>query len=219
MIGLRLETGKPLMRAYSIASPSWDEQLEFYSIKVPDGPLTSRLQTIVPGDRVLLGKKATGTLVLDALLPGRRLYLLSTGTGIAPFASIVRDPETYERYEQVIMTQTCRRACELTYGETLVRNLADDPLVGDIAPTRLTYYTSLTREPWERTGRITDLIGSGALFREIGNPPFDPACDRIMICGSMQMIADTRLLAEAAGMREGANSAPAEFVVEKAFVG
>jgi ferredoxin--NADP+ reductase len=218
MIGLEGANGKPLLRAYSMASPSWDEELEFFSIKVPDGPLTSKLQLIKPGDKVLLGRKPTGTLVHDALTPGKRLYLFSTGTGIAPFASIVRDPETYERFEQVILTHTCREVGELKYGQDLVASLKDDLLVGEHAH-RLVHYTTCTREPWPNQKRITTLIETGQLFRDLGVPPLDPAVDRVMICGSIDMITDTKALVEKAGLREGSNATPAEFVVEKAFVG
>ncbi len=219
MIGLHKDDGKPLLRAYSIASPSWDEELEFYSIKVPDGPLTSRLQLIRPGDKVLLGRKPTGTLVLDALTPGKRLYMFSTGTGFAPFASLVRDPETYERYDQVIVTHTCREAEELAYSRWLVDSLKDDPLVGDVAPEKLHLYTSCTRAPHPVRGRITTLIETGQIFRDLGVPPIDPVADRAMICGSMDMIQDVKALMIAAGLREGSNAAPAEFVIEKAFAG
>ena len=218
MLGLEVD-GKPLLRAYSVASPSWDETLEFFSIKVPDGPLTSKLQDIKQGDQVLLGKKATGTLVLDALKPGKRLYLLSTGTGIAPFASIIRDPETYERFEHVILTHTCREVAELKYGQDLVQAVKDDPLVGEFAAGKLTYYPSVTREEFERTGRITQLIDEGVIFRELGVPAFDPEHDRVMICGSMEMLADCKLRCERAGLTEGSNARPAEYVVEKAFAG
>lgn len=218
MIGLEGPNGKPLLRAYSIASPSWDEELEFFSIKVPDGPLTSRLQLIKPGDKVLLGRKSTGTLVHDALTPGKRLYLLSTGTGIAPFASIIRDPETYERFEQVILTHTCREGGELKYGLDLVESLRDDPLVGEHFG-RLSHYTTVTRETWPNQNRITTCIETGLLFKDLGVLPFDPAVDRVMICGSIDMITDTKALVEKAGLKEGSNAEPAEFVVEKAFVG
>jgi ferredoxin/flavodoxin---NADP+ reductase len=217
MIGLRVE-GKPLLRAYSVASPSWDEELEFFSIKVPDGPLTSRLQSIQPGDKVLLGRKSTGTLVLDALTPGKRLYLFSTGTGIAPFASVVRDPDTYQRFGQVILTHTCREVGELAYGQELVSRLPEDPLVGEHAH-QLHHYTTVTREDWPNRMRITDCIDSGRLFTDLGVPPLDPATDRVMICGSMAMLTDTKARVEQAGLREGSNAQPAEFVVEKAFVG
>jgi len=219
MIGLPGPKGKPIMRAYSVASPSWDDTLEFFSIKVPGGPLTSMLCDIAPGDRVLLGRKPTGTLVNDALLPGQRLYMFSTGTGIAPFASIMRDPETYERFEQVILTHTCREMAELAYGFELAEGLKDDPLVGDIAPGRFHHYTSCTREAYPTTGRITELISSGKLFTDLGVPPLDAETDRVMICGSMDMIRDTRALVEAAGLEEGSNARPATFVVERAFVG
>ena len=219
MIGLPKDDGKPLLRAYSIASPSWDEELEFYSIKVPDGPLTSRLQLIRPGDKVLLGRKSTGTLVLDAVTPGKRLYMFSTGTGFAPFASLAREPETYERYDEVIVTHTCREAAELAYSRGLVEHLKDDPLVGDVAPGKLTLYTSCTREAHPHRGRITTLIETGELFRDLGVPPLDPATDRVMICGSMEMIQDVKALMLRAGLTEGSNAAPAEFVIEKAFAG
>jgi len=218
MIGL-MDGGRPLLRAYSIASPSWDDTLEFYSIKVPDGPLTSKLQKIQPGDEVLLGRKPTGTLVLDALTPARRLYLLSTGTGIAPFASVIRDPETYERYEKVVLMHTCRQASELAYGEQLVGSLKDDPLVGEMVGDKLVHYTSVTQEAGPRTGRITALIESGQVFRDLGVPTLDPQTDRAMICGSMPMINDCKALLERAGLHEGAVSEPGQFVIERAFVG
>ncbi len=218
MIGLEVN-GKPLLRAYSIASPSWDEALDFYSIKVEDGPLTSRLQLIKPGDQVLLGRKPTGTLVLDALTPARRLYLLSTGTGIAPFASLIRDPETYERFEEVILVHGSRFASELAYGVDLVKQTLEDPLVGELAAGKLRHITSVTQEAGPRTGRVTTLIETGKLFEDLGVPAFDPAHDRAMICGSMAMIADTKALLEKAGLTEGAVSEPGQFVIERAFVG
>lgn len=220
MIGLHPEGAKkPIMRAYSIASPSWDEKLEFYSIKVQDGPLTSQLQKIQEGDEVILAKKSVGTLVLDALLPGKRLYMFSTGTGIAPFASLIRDPDTYERYEQVILTHTCRQKAELSYGLNLVKSLKDDPLVGEMVDGKLLHITSLTREEYPLKGRITTLLESGDLFENAGVPKMNPAEDRVMICGSMDMINDTKAIVETFGLTEGSNSKPAEFVVEKAFVG
>ena len=221
MIGLpKTEDQKrPVMRAYSVASPSWDDKLEFYSIKVPDGPLTSRLQKIQEGDTVLLGRKPVGTLVLDALLPGKRLYMFSTGTGIAPFASLIRDPETYERYDQVILTHTCRQKAELSYGLRLVNDLKDDPLVGEMVGDKLLHVASLTREEYPLKGRITTLIKSGDLFKNAGTPPLNPKEDRVMICGSKDMIDDTAALVETFGLKEGSNSQPAEFVVEKSFVG
>jgi len=221
MIGLPKDEDqkRPIMRAYSIASPSWDDKLEFYSIKVPDGPLTSKLQKIKAGDTVLLGRKPVGTLVLDALLPGKRLYMFSTGTGIAPFASLIRDPETYERYDQVILTHTCRQKAELTYGLRLVNDLKDDPLVGEMVNGKLLHVASLTREDYPLKGRITTLIESGELFTNAGTPPLNPDEDRVMICGSKDMIDDTAALVEAFGLKEGSNSQPAQFVVEKSFVG
>lgn len=220
MIGLHPEGAKkPIMRAYSIASPSWDEKLDFYSIKVPDGPLTSHLQKIQEGDEIILAKKSVGTLVLDALLPGKRLYMFSTGTGIAPFASLIRDPDTYERYDQVILTHTCRQKAELSYGLRMVDSLKDDPLVGDMIGDKLLHVTSLTREDYPLKGRITTLLESGELFEKAGVPPLDPKEDRVMICGSMDMINDTKAVVETFGLTEGSNSKPAEFVVEKAFVG
>ena len=221
MIGLPPLEGqrRPIMRAYSIASPAWDEKLDFYSIKVPDGPLTSRLQKIKEGDTILLSKKPVGTLVLDALLPGKRLYMFSTGTGIAPFASLMRDPETYERYDEVILTHTCRQKAELSYGLRLVEECKSDPLVGEMMAGKLLHVTSLTREEYPLKGRITSLIESGKLFETAGVPKMDPETDRVMICGSMDMINDTKAICETFGLREGSNSKPAELVVEKSFVG
>jgi ferredoxin--NADP+ reductase len=226
MIGLpKTEDQKrPVMRAYSIASPAWDDKLEFYSIKVEDGPLTSRLQAIETADTVLLGRKPVGTLVLDALLPGKRLWMFSTGTGFAPFASLVRDPETYERYDEVIVTHTCREAGELEYSKRLVDDLINDPLVGEMViredgTSRLKLITSLTREDHPLKGRITTLMETGKLFEEAGTPKLNPETDRVMICGSKAMIDDTAALVETFGLKEGSNSQPAEFVVEKSFVG
>jgi ferredoxin--NADP+ reductase len=193
MIGLPGDDGRPILRAYSIASPAWDEELEFYSIKVPDGPLTSRLQHIRPGDAIILRPKAVGTLVHDALLPGRRLWLFATGTGFAPFASLLRDPETWERYEQVIITHTCRDVAELTYGRRIVESLPDDPLIGELV--------------------------AGKLFADLGLPPLSPETDRAMVCGSLAFNIDLKAILEKAGLREGANADPGHFVVEKAFVG
>lgn len=219
MIGLMGDNGRPLLRAYSIASPAWDDELEFYSIKVPDGPLTSRLQHIAVGDQIILRPKPVGTLVHDALLPGKRLYFFSTGTGFAPFASLLREPETYENYDEVIITHTCRTVAELTYGAELIAGLKDDPLIGELVGDKLRYYPTTTREPSAKMGRITTLIENGELFRDLGVPPLDPATDRAMVCGSLAFNVDLKALLEQAGLREGANSDPAEFVVEKAFVG
>jgi ferredoxin--NADP+ reductase len=217
MIGLLVD-GKPLLRAYSMASPAWDEELEFYSIKVADGPLTSRLQHIKPGDQIVLGKKPTGTLILDALTPGKRLFFFATGTGVAPFASLMRDPDTFERYEQVILVHTCRQVGELDYGKAIVASLPEDPLCGEHCH-RLTHVTSATREPYALQGRITTLIETGKLFEAIGGGPLDPETDRVMICGSLEMNTDVKAAVAAAGLTEGAVSAPGQFVVEKAFVG
>lgn len=218
MIGLP-NAEKPVFRAYSIASPSWDDQLEFFSIKVPDGPLTQHLQKIQPGDTVLMRQKPTGTLVLDALKPAKRLYMIATGTGIAPFASLIRDPETYEKFEQVVLTNTCRDVADLAYGNELVQSISEDPLIGELVSGRVTYYATTTRQDFPRMGRITTLIENGKLFADIGFEPFDPASDRVMICGSMAMINDVKTLVEKANLEEGSNSRPADFVVERAFVG
>jgi ferredoxin/flavodoxin---NADP+ reductase len=218
MIGLP-NAERPIFRAYSIASPFWDEEIEFYSIKVPGGPLTESLQKIVPGDTLLMRKKPTGTLVLDALLPGKRLYMLSTGTGVAPFASLIRDPETYEKFDEIILVQTCRDIEELTYISNMVDGLREDPLIGELVGDRLRLHTTTTREPFERMGRITDLLSSGQFFRDTGLPRIDPETDRGMICGSMDMLKDTKAILQSSGLVEGANNAPGTFVVERAFVG
>lgn len=218
MIGLMVD-GKPLYRAYSIASPAWDEELEFFSIKVPDGPLTSHLQRIQPGDKVLMRKKPTGTLVLDALTPGKRLYMFSTGTGVAPFASLIRDPETYEKFEEVILTHTCRDVAELKYGFDLIEEIKADEMLSEIVGDKLKHYATVTREDYAFQGRITDLIENGKLFTDLGVPPLNPETDRGMICGSTAMLKDTKALLEKAGLNEGANNKPAEFVIERAFVG
>jgi len=219
MIGLPGDNGKPILRAYSIASPSWDEELEFYSIAVPDGPLTSKLVHIKPGDQVILKTKPVGTLVIDALLPGKRLYMIATGTGIAPFASLIRDPEVYEKFDQVILTHTCRHVAELEYGRELVENLVNDPLIGEMVEGKLHYYPTTTREESPTMGRITDKIRSGELFSDLGVPAWNTEEDRVMICGSMGLNLEIKEMCEAAGMEEGANSKPGHFVVEKSFVG
>ena len=216
MIGLMVD-GKPLLRAYSIASPSWDDRLEFYSIKVEDGPLTSRLQHLKPGDEILMRPKSVGTLVHDALLPGKRLFLFSTGTGIAPFASVIRDTETYEKFDQVILPHTCREAHELDYGLHLVSQIRGDELLSEVVGDKLTHICTTTREGSAQMGRMTDWIRDGRLAEATGGP-LDPAADRVMICGSMAMLQDHKALCEAAGMIEGANSEPGHFVIEKAFV-
>lgn len=217
MIGLPGDNGRPLLRAYSIASPSWDEELEFYSIKVPDGPLTSRLQHIQPGDQVILRPKPVGTLVHGALRPGKRLYLIATGTGIAPFASLLRDPETYERFEDVILTHSCRTPEELTYGERLVAALPEDPLVGEHV-RKLRYFPTTTRAQSAQMGRITDWIADGRLAARLGLPDLTPSNDRVMICGSIGLNTDMKEILEARSFKEGSNAKPGDYVVEKAFV-
>ncbi len=219
MIGLVGDNGRPILRAYSIASPAWDEELEFYSIKVQDGPLTSKLQHIQPGDEIILKPKPVGTLVHDALLPGKRLWFFATGTGFAPYASLLREPQTWEDYDEVIITHTCRDVAELTYGRELVEALPDDPLIGEMVAGKLRYYPTTTREESPKMGRITTLIESGELFADLGIPPLDPKSDRAMVCGSLAFNLDMKAILEGAGLREGANSEPAEFVIEKAFVG
>jgi ferredoxin--NADP+ reductase len=218
MIGLP-NAEKPVFRAYSIASPAWDEEIEFFSIKVPEGPLTSHLQRVVSGDTVLLRQKSTGTLVVDALTPAKRLFMISTGTGIAPFASLVRDPDTYEKFDEIILTHTCRDHAELAYGVELFENLAADPLIGELTEGRVTLYSTTTREITPRMGRITRLIENGRLFEDLGIAPLSPETDRVMICGSMHMLKDVKELVEGLGFKEGSLSHPADFVVERAFVG
>lgn len=219
MLGL-MNGEKPLLRAYSMASPAWDETVEFLSIRVPDGPLTSRLGKIVPGDEVLLGKKPTGTLVADALLPGKRLFMLATGTGLAPFMSVARDPDLYERFEQLVIVHSVRQVADLAYRDQLEARFADDPLVGDLAPHRLHYVPTVTREAFRTQGRIGDLMASGALFEGVGGGhAFDPETDRIMMCGSMAMIKEFAARFETLGFTEGAHSHPGHYVIERAFVG
>ncbi|MEO1153933.1 MAG: ferredoxin--NADP reductase [Pseudomonadota bacterium] len=214
---------KPLLRAYSIASPSWDDELEFYSIKVQDGPLTSKLQHIQPGDQVILRPKPVGTLVHDALLPGKRIWFFATGTGFAPFASLLRDPETYENYEQVIVTHTCRDVAELTYSRDLVDSIRNDELlielIGAENLAKLTYYPTTTREESAKMGRITHLIQDGTVFRDLGIDGISVETDRAMVCGSMGLNLDLKEILEGFGLEEGANSDPKHYVVEKAFVG
>jgi ferredoxin/flavodoxin---NADP+ reductase len=217
MLGIEID-GRPLLRAYSMASANYEDRLEFFSIKVPDGPLTSRLQRIREGDIIMVGRKATGTLVQDNLLPGTTLYLLATGTGLAPFASIIKDPETYDRFDKVVLVHGCRQVAELAYGEAVINELPDNEFFGDMVREKLIYYPTVTREPFHNRGRITDLIESGALFRDVGLPPLDIACDRLMLCGSPPMLADLRALLVARGFTEGNHSEPGHFVIEKAFV-
>jgi len=218
MIGLP-NAERPVFRAYSIASPAWDDELEFYSIKVPDGPLTRHLQKIRPGDAILMRQKATGTLVLDALTPASRLFMISTGTGIAPFASLLRDPDTYEKFGRVVLTHTCRDLAELRYGQELVAGIEDDPLIGEFAAGRVTLYNSTTREISPVTGRITTLIETGKFYADLGIEPLNRETDRVMICGSMAMLHDVQAIVEARGFVEGSVSRPADYVIERAFVG
>ncbi|KAB8038216.1 ferredoxin--NADP reductase [Janthinobacterium aquaticum] len=216
MIGLRVD-GKPLLRAYSIASANYEEHLEFFSIKVPGGPLTSRLQHLQVGDTVIVGRKPTGTLVSDYLLPGKRLYMLSTGTGLAPFLSIVRDPDIYERFDQLILVHGVRQVDELAYHDLLVEHLPNHEFLGEMVSDKLRYYPTVTREEFRNTGRITSLIESGKLFEDLGVPPLDPAVDRVMICGSSDMLRDLKDMLEERGFKEGNTSTPGDFVVERAF--
>lgn len=217
MIGL-MAGPKPLVRAYSVASPTWDEELEFLSIKVQDGPLTSRLQHIALGDTVLIGKKPTGTLVTDNLLPGRTLWLLATGTGLAPFLSLAREPDVYERYEKVVVAHTVREVAELAHRDLFERDLPAHEFLGEIVAGKLLYYPSVTREPFRTRGRITALIESGRIFADLGLPALDPEHDRVMLCGSEAMNRDCKALLEAGGFEEGSNNKPGTYVVEKAFV-
>ncbi|HKL54866.1 MAG: ferredoxin--NADP reductase [Roseovarius sp.] len=227
MIGLMQtddKTGKekPLLRAYSIASPSWDDELEFYSIKVQDGPLTSRLQHIQPGDQIIMRPKPVGTLVHDALLPGKRLWFFATGTGIAPFASLLRDPQTYTDYQEVIVTHTCREVGELEYGRMLIDNIRNDELleelIGEGFHEKLRYYPTTTREDSPKMGRITDLMRSGEVFEDLGVAPLCPETDRAMVCGNLAFNLEIKEMLEDYGLSEGANSDPKEYVVEKAFL-
>ncbi len=216
MIGLENKE-KPLLRAYSIASPSWGEELEFYSIKVEDGPLTSRLQNLKEGDEIFLRPKPVGTLVLDALLPGRRLILFSTGTGIAPFASVIRDPETYEKFDEIILTQTCRYDQELDYGRSIMKRIKDDEILRSFVNEKLMLISTSTREKSKNEGRITEWLKEGRFERKTGQG-LSCETDRVMICGSLEMLGEHKSICEKLGMTEGANSKPGHFVIEKAFV-
>src|SRR6185369_11400960 len=202
MMGLEVE-GRPLLRAFSVVSPNYDEHLEFYSIKIPDGALTSRLQHIEPGDPVLVSRKPTGTLLVDNLLPGKRLYLLATGTGLAPFMSIIRDPATYEKYEHVVVAHGVRRASDLGYRDYIERELPQHELVGEQVEKQLLYYPTVTREPFRNQGRLNDLMDSGKLMSDLGLPAFDAANDRVMICGSPSMLKDIVTILEARSFTEG----------------
>ena len=225
MIGLlgdpHPETGKqkPLLRAYSIASPAWDETLQFYSIKVDNGPLTSKLQHIKVGDQLILKQKSVGTLVHDALTRANRMWFFSTGTGIAPFASLLREPETYERFNQVVLTHTCRDLADLKFGEELIAETKNDILVGEEAQHKLLYYPTTTRETSAKMGRITTALEDGSLFENLNITYFNATNDRAMVCGSMGLNIDMKRILENYGLREGANSDPGDYVIEKAFVG
>ncbi|MEY8690206.1 MAG: ferredoxin--NADP reductase [Leptothrix sp. (in: b-proteobacteria)] len=216
MIGLRVN-GKPLLRAYSIVSANYEEHLEFLSIKVQDGPLTSKLQHIQVGDKIIVGKKPTGTLLIDYLLPAKRLYMFSTGTGLAPFMSVVRDPDTYEKFDEVILVHGVRQVDELAYHDLLTKHLPEHELLGELVADKLRYYPTVTREPFENMGRITDLIESGKLFTDLGVPALNPADDRIMICGSPGMLRDLKHMLEERGFKEGNTTKPGDFVIERAF--
>ena len=216
MIGIEVE-GKPLLRAYSIASANYEDHLEFLSIAVPDGPLTSRLRHVKVGDKVLIGRKPVGTLLLDNLRPGRNLYFLSTGTGLAPFMSLIKDPECYDRYEHVILSHTVRISGELAYSNHIRHELPEHEFLGEDVSGKLLYYPAVTREEFAVTDRITKLIETGKIFTDLNIPELDPEHDRVMICGSPEMLADTEKMLQARGFDEGNNSHPGAYVVEKAF--
>jgi len=218
MIGLPKNDGKPLLRAYSITSPSWDDELEFYSIIIPNGPLTSQLRHISIGDNLILNPKATGTLVLDSLLPGKRLFMFASGTGIAPFLSLIRDPEIYEKFEQIILFHTCREIKDLNYGKSIVETIGKDSLIGEYAD-RMFYYPTVTRETFHTKGRISDLLKTGQIFQNLQLSPINRDTDRAMICGSMGLNKDIKAFLETSGLKEGVRNHPAEYVQEKAFVG
>jgi ferredoxin--NADP+ reductase len=218
MLGLEQPNGKPLLRAYSIASPNWSEELEFYSIKVQDGPLTSQLQKIKVGDEVVVGRKPTGTLVLDGLKPGRVLYMVGTGTGLAPWLSLARDPEVYERFDTVVVTHTVRNVADLNYREFFETELPNDEMLGELVAPKLRYYPTVTREPFRTNGRITDLMRSGKLFDDLGLPALDPKRDRLMMCGGPSVLADLKQILVDRGFEEGSIANPGDFVLEKAFV-
>lgn len=217
MIGLEVD-GRPLVRAYSMASANWDDKLEFFSIKVPDGPLTSRLQHIKTGDEILIGAKPTGTLLLANLTPAKRLILLATGTGFAPFASILRDPETWERFETVVVAYGCRQVAELEYATQLIMKVRDDELLAELVGDKLRYYATVTREPYHHQGRVTDLLRAGQLMADLDLAPLNAATDRVMICGNPQMTLELRRMLPSFGLTEANSSTPAEFVIERAFV-
>jgi ferredoxin/flavodoxin---NADP+ reductase len=218
MIGLRQESGKPLLRAYSIVSANYEDHLEFLSIKVQDGPLTSKLQHIQVGDKIVVGKKPTGTLLIDYLLPAKNLYLIGTGTGLAPFMCLIRDPETYEKYEKVILVHGVREVKELAYSEYIQHELPDHEFLGEMVTNQLLYYPTVTREPFRNQGRVTTLLETNKISSDLGLPNLDPAHDRIMICGSPALNKDMRTLLDAKGFVEGSTTTPGDYVVERAFV-
>ncbi len=217
MIGLRVN-GKPLLRAYSIVSPNYEEHLEFLSIKVQDGPLTSRLQHIQVGDSIIVGKKPTGTLLIDYLLPGKRLYLLSTGTGLAPFLSVIRDPDTYEKFEQVIVVHGTREVAELAYHDYITQELPQHEFLGEMVSQQLMYYPTVTREPFRHQGRVTTALEEGLVAKALGIPLLNAEEDRVMICGSPEMLRDLKTMMEVRGLKEGNTTTPGDFVIERAFV-
>jgi ferredoxin/flavodoxin---NADP+ reductase len=216
MMGVEVK-GKPLVRAYSLVSAHYEEELEFFSIKVADGPLTSRLQHLKEGDPILVSRKATGTLVLDNLSAGRNLYLLGTGTGLAPFLSIIKDPETYERFERVVIVHGCRWAAELAYSDLIADVMPKDEFVGEMVREKLTYYPTVTREPFRNNGRISLLMTTGKLFEDVGLPLISPQADRFMLCGSPHMLADIKAILKDQDFIEGNHGTPGHYVVEKAF--
>jgi len=207
-----------LLRAYSMVSPHYEETLEFLSIKVQDGPLTSRLQHIRPGDSIVVGRKASGTLLTQNLLPGKTLYLLGTGTGLAPFMSVARDPDVYEQFEKVVLVHGCRQVSELAYADLITTELPRSEWLGEQVARQLIYYPTVTRESFRHQGRIPNLIETGRLAHEIGLPPVNPAHDRFMLCGSPAMLKDTRTLLDKLGLSEGNMSHPGHYVIERAFV-
>ncbi|NQV68679.1 MAG: ferredoxin--NADP reductase [Pseudohongiella sp.] len=217
MLGMQI-AGKPLMRAYSIASPNYDDELEFLSIKVADGPLTSRLQNIQIGDQLLVSSKPTGTLVVDHLLEGRNLYLISTGTGLAPFISIIQDPGVYERFDNVILTHGVRYVSELAYQGFIEEQLPQNEFFGDEVRQKLIYYPTVTREEFKTQGRLTELMASGKLFSDIGLGKANPERDRFMLCGSPSMLKDTCQLLNAWGFEESRQGIKGHYVIERAFV-
>lgn len=217
MIGIEVE-GKPLMRAYSIVSANYEDELEFFSIKVQDGPLTSRLQHIKEGDELIVSTKPTGTLVAGHLLPGRNLYLISTGTGLAPFMSIIKDPEIYERFDKVILTHGCRQVADLAYADYIENELPNNEYFGDLVRNKLIYYPSVTRETFKNQGRITDLIKSGKLFSDIELPNMNPEHDRFMVCGGPSMLKDTCAILDERGFTESRHGKLGHYVIERAFV-